>query len=69
MEQELLELFDVIYWCDYQSSIAVLSRQVVEFCSLVREHILKEYFNNDYNAYQVAYKSYEADFLKLRLAH
>jgi hypothetical protein len=69
VEQELLELFDVIYWCDYQSSIAVLSRQVVEFCSLVREHILKEYFNNDYNAYQVAYKSYEADFLKLRLAH
>ena len=53
-------LFDLIHKCNLLADIMVLPIDTAKTCSHIHEYILGNYFNDDYEAYKIAYKKFVA---------
>jgi len=59
---DLLTLFDLIHKCNLLAETMFLPFDTAKTCSEIYEYILGNYFNNDYEAYKIAYEKFVADY-------
>ena len=59
---DLLTLFDLIYKCNLLAETTFLPIDTAKTCLEIYEYILGNYFNNDYEAYKIAYEKFVAGY-------
>ena len=64
IEQQLYDLMQVLFYCNWQASVTVVGRELAEYCSWAHTTLLNDFFAGDYETMKEIYKQYEHQFLK-----